>query len=201
MKRIVNMLLCVITPIIVHAQSDSLVYAYRQVCRTLEEYRFLSEDVEKSQGKTLSIKFQIKDGNYIFTFNDDFRPYHGSFFKNRHGIKVVTVPILEVEYDKSLYFGRLNIEGRNGVELLYKGKKELLRWFGIMGETLSIEKLYKELQQLHTFVVEENFMGVLDGGVASSKKVPPKNTNNTAKKAQPSAQPQQRKRNRVPFGN
>ena len=196
------MMLCMMISLIIHAQSDSLLYTYKQVCKTLCEYRLLSKDAETDNGKTISIQFQIKDGCYIFSFNDDFKPFNDSFYGNRHGTKTIKVPIKEINFDLWYYGGRMYVEGKNGLELEYKGKKELIKSYYVEGEDLSVEKLYKELQQLHAFVVEEDFNGPLNNGtVFPSKKVVHKTPNRAKKETSSSAQPQQRKRNRVPFGN
>lgn len=181
------------------SQSDSLKAAYRQVCTTLKDYKYMSEDASDNNGKTLSITLNIQNGCFVFTFKDDFRPFNDPFFGNRAGTKTVKVLVGETLFD--MHYGPIKIEGENGVEFTYKGKKEILKDFEICGEELSLKKLLKELQVLQRLIIDEEYKGTLGGGTSTSKRksqatsVPQKNNKVTT------APQQTRQRKRVPVGN
>lgn len=199
MKKIIFIVIAAMYPLFCQSQSDSLKTAYRQVCSTLKDYKFESEDAHRDHGKTKSITLKIQNGNFIFSFNDDFGNFADPFFGFRHGMKTIKVPILELILPDGRYWlSEVSIEGRNGVELSYKGKKEILRNYGICGEELSLKKLLKELQLLKEICINEGFQGTLGGG-ATPKKTVAKTTSTPVKKTTP--QPQQKQRKSVPAGN
>lgn len=181
-------------PLLAHAQSDSLKSAYQQVCTTLKEYKFLSEDADDGNGKTRSITLKVQQGNFVFTIVDDFGPFNDSFFGNRHGTKTIKVPVAEARFSISSYYAYdIEIGSKNGVELTYKGKKDLLKQYEINGEDLSLRKLHKELTRLKEILLSEEYTGSLGTGRTTSKKSAPKATPKQEKKKETPVQPRQRK--------
>lgn len=193
MKRIILIVTSIIMPIVVQAQSDSLTQAYKQVCNTLKEYKFVSEDANDGYGKTVSITLKVQNGDFVFAINDDFWPFNGPEFGHRHGIKTLKVPYNDVSFD--LWY-KMELRCKNGIELTYEGKKDLIESYEIHGEKLTLQKLAKELQLLQSIAINEDFKGTLGGGSTSPKK----STQKTAQ-SQPPAQTQQKPRNRIPAGN
>lgn len=183
-----------ILPLLVQAQSDSLKSAYQQVCTTLKEYKFLSEDADDGNGKTTSITLKVQQGNFVFTFVDDFSPYNDPFFGNKHGTKTIIVPVAEAWFSVNSYHTYdIKIGGRNGVELTYKGKKDLLKQYEIKGEDLSLRKLHRELLRLQDILLSEEYTGFLGSGRTSNKKITPKAAPKQEKQKETPVQPRQRK--------
>jgi hypothetical protein len=178
------------------AQSDSLKLSYKQVVNTLKDYRFISEDASDGDGKTKSISLIVQKGNFVFTIVDDFSPFDDECFGLRHGKKVITVPIREVVF--SMEYSSFTIGGENGIELAYKGKKEILRTYGIEGEDLTLKKLHKELNLLKDILIKENYQGNLGVSQAPKQSTKPKPAK---QKETTNNQKQQRTRNRIPSGN
>lgn len=189
--------------IVMQAQSDSLMQAYKQVCNTLKEYKFVSEDVHDSygHGKTVSITLKMQNGNFVFVINDDFRPFNDPIFGYRHGMKTLKVPYSETTFDDNWQGNCVYLRSKTGIELTYKGKKELIECYEIHGEKLTLQKLTKELQLLQSIAINEDFKGTLGGGSTSKKKSTQKNAPTTQHKSKPTTQQQQRQRNRIPAGD
>lgn len=198
MKRIILIVTSIIMPIVVQAQSDSLTQAYKQVCNTLKEYKFVSEDAIDGDGKTVSITLKIQNGDFVFSFNDDFRPFDDPNFGHRHGIKTLKVPYNDVSFD--LWY-KMELRCEKGIELTYKGKKELIESYEIHGEKLTLQKLAKELQLLQSIAINEDFKGSLGGSSTSPQKTSQTTTPSQHSKTQTPTQTQQRQRNRIPAGN
>lgn len=198
MKKILLLGVMLFSALLMSAQSDSLKLSYKQVVNTLKDYRFISEDAAAPDryGKTKSISLIVQNGNFVFTFVDDFGNFNDDFFGNRHGKKVITVPIREVVF--SMEYSSFTIGGENGIELAYKGKKEILRTYGIEGEDLTLKKLHKELNLLKDILIKENYQGNL--GVSQTPKQSTKPKPAKQKEAT-NNQKQQRTRNRIPSGN
>lgn len=202
MKKLILSVTFIISSMMIQAQSDSLIHAYKQVCKTLTDYKFTSQDVSNhGDGKTISITLKVQNGDFVFSVNDDFRPFNDPFFKVRHGVKTLKAPYREMFFDNS-WSRYIYIRSENGIELTYKGKKELIESYTIEGEKLTIQKLFKELQQLQTIVINEDFKGSLGGGSSSSsKKNTPKAAAPQQNKQQKASQPQQRQRKQLTSGN
>lgn len=191
--------LFIFLPLLSHAQSDSLRTAYQQVCTTLKEYKFLSQDADDGNGKTTSITLKVQQGNFVFAFVDDFGPFNDPFFGNRHGTKTIKVPVADAWFSvRSYHTYDIKIGGRNGVELTYKGKKELLKEYEINGEDLSLRKLHIELTRLQEILLSEEYAGSLEPGGISNKKITPKAAPKQEKKNETPVQSRQRKH--VPAG-
>lgn len=182
-----------------HAQSDSIKAAYQQVCTTLKEYKFLSKDAYDGHGKTKSILLTLQNGHLVFTFNDDFSPYNDSFFGNKAGKKKISIPIEHATIYLGSWYSRLELSGTNGIEMTYRGKKEILEKYTIHGEKLTLQKLEKELGTLLRVAIQENFQGTLGWNSSSPKKGTTKASPVQGKSNDTSMQPRQR--NRVPSGN
>lgn len=198
MKRILFFFMGLAIAMVSQAQSDSLKAAYRQVCTTLTEYRFTSEDVSSNNGKTTSITLKVQQGDFVFTFVDNFSPFDDPIFGNRHGTKTIKVPASEAWFSVNSYHTySMKIGGKNGVELTYRGKKELLKKYEINGEDLSLRKLHKELTRLQEIMLSEEYTGSLGNGRTSGKKI----TSKSAPKQKTKVPTQQRQRKRVPKGN
>lgn len=136
----------------------------------------------------------------MFTFNDDFCPFDDPAFGHRHGIKRIKIPINETELASALSYKAFWIKGKNGVEIAYKGQKEILTQYSIYGENLSLKKLRDELQIVQKYVIEEGFTGNLNQN--SSKPTPQKvSPPPQTEKKMPVEQPQQRTRKRIASGN
>ena len=192
-------------------QSDSLKVAYKQVCATLNDYKFTSEDCHYD-GETLSITLKLQEESFVFTINDNAHA-RGENGEARPGVKIITLPIKDatfnVEYG-SLYFRNIvyqeNESGYyyksidNGIELSYKGKKEILEDYEFEGSKLTLEKLSHELYELKRLVLKENFTGSLgDSSTATKTTKQVVKPQKTTGKPAPQAQPAQRKR--IPTGN
>lgn len=203
MKRILLFIMGLTITMVSPAQSDSLKAAYQQTCTTLKEYKFLSQDVyygryDKSTSIT-SITLKVHQGNFIFTIADKLCEFSDPAFGFKYQTKTIKVPVSEVRFIIGSYPHEINIVGENGVELNYKGKKELLRAYEIHGEELSLKKLHKELTRLQEILKTENFTGSLGNGGTTSKKTTSKST--PKQKAETAAPTQQRQRKHVPAGN
>ena len=183
-KRNCTILSFIIIALMAHAQSLELTKAYSQVCSTLKDYKFQSEDVcnsHSSDDGTTSISFKLKDGNFIFTFYDDFGRYSDPFWGNTHGSKIITVPISSVKFE--IYWDKyLKISSAEGIEYMYKSKKEILENYKIGGSILSLKKLMNELNTLVEIAKNENFNGVL-GRVNNKSKYIQGNQTNTNNKS------------------
>lgn len=201
MRKMNIIAFCFMLPLLAQAQSDSLKAAYQQVCTTLKEYEYLSEDAHDDHGKTTSITLKVQQGNFVFTFVDNFGSFNDPVFGFRHGAKTIKVPVSEAYFSADSYYhtNDIKIGGKNGIEMTYKGKKVLLRKFEINGEDLSLRKLHKELIKLQETLLSENYTGSLGIGVTSPKKSTPKATPKQKKKNETPVQPRQRKH--VPAGN
>lgn len=195
MKKILLLGVMLFSALLMSAQSDSLKVAYKEVVNTLKEYNFLSEDAG-TNGKTKSISLIVQNGNFVFTFVDDFGNFNDDFFGNRHGKKVIIVPVSEVMFRMNYY--NLSIGGKNGIEFTYKGKKEILQTYCIKGTELTLKKLHKELTILQEILIQEGYKGSL--GVAEKTKQSAKSKSAPQKEATTN-QKQQKTRNRIPSGN
>ena len=187
--------------LLMSAQSDSLKLSYKQVVNTLKDYRFISEDAYEL-GKTKSISLIVQKGNFVFTIVDDFSPFDDEHFGHRHGKKVIIVPIRETTFwlnNESYYSSNnVSIEGINGIELTYKGKKEIFKNYDIKGGELNLKKLHKELNLLKDILIKENYQGNLGVSQAPKQSTKPKPAK---QKETTNNQKQQRTRNRIPSGN
>lgn len=201
MKRILLFIMGLTITFVLSAQSDSLKAAYKQVCTTLKEYEFLSEDAHDDHGKTTSITLKVQQGIFVFTFVDNFGSFNDPVFGFRHGAKTVKVPVSEAYFSADSYYhtNDIKIGGKNGIEMTYKGKKILLRKFEINGEDLSLRKLHKELIRLQEIMLSEKYTGSLGIEETSNKKSTSKAAHKQKKKNVTPVQPRQRKH--VPAGN
>ena len=195
MKKILLLGVMLFSALLMSAQSDSLKLSYKQVVNTLKDYRFISEDAYEL-GKTKSISLIVQKGNFVFTVVDDLSRVISSSRIIRHGKKVITVPISEVVF--SMEYSSFTIGGENGIELAYKGKKEILRTYGIEGEDLTLKKLHKELNLLKDILIKENYQGNLGVSQAPKQSTKPKPAK---QKETTNNQKQQRTRNRIPSGH
>lgn len=195
MKKVLLIVAMLLNALLMNAQSDSLKLSYKQVVNTLKDYRFISEDAYEL-GKTKSISLIVQKGNFVFTVVDDLSRVISSSRIIRHGKKVITVPISEVVF--SMEYSSFTIGGENGIELAYKGKKEILRTYGIEGEDLTLKKLHKELNLLKDILIKENYQGNLGVSQAPKQSTKPKSAK---QKEATTNQKQQRTRNRIPSGN
>lgn len=177
--------------------SEQLRSAYFNVVNTLNEYRFASEDVNDSPyAKTESITLKIQAGLFVFGFKDDFGSFSNPNYGNRNGTKIIKVPIFNA-YWGDRYDYTLRITCPDGVEMTYKGKKELLRQYSIHGEDLTLNKLRKELIMLQCIAITEGFNGTLE--ITPHVKNSTPKTNTARKRSGGSSS--QRQRKRVPAGN
>lgn len=199
MKKLILSATFIISSMMIQAQSDSLIQAYKQVCKTLADYKFISQDASNDHGKTISITLKVQNGDFVFSFNDDFRPFNDPHFGNRHGVKTLKAPYREMTFDDG--WSKMELQSNEGIELTYKGKKELIKSYGIYGEELTLKKLAKELRLLQTIAVNEDFKGSLGGSSSSSKKSTPKASAPQQNKQQNAPQPQQRQRKQLTSGN
>lgn len=167
------------------SQSSELTTAYKQVCTTLKEYKFSSEDVATGggNGRTKSISLSCQNGVFIFSFNDNYGSFSDPFFGFRHGTIVIKVPLTDARFYMPSYGSYLSITAndRNCVELTYKKQKEIVDGYHIHGSEGSLKKLYNELNELLAIAKEENFTGSL--GVTSNNKTT-RNTNQPKSKTQ-----------------
>ena len=195
MKKVLLIVAMLLNALLMNAQSDSLKLSYKQVVNTLKDYRFISEDAYEL-GKTKSISLIVQKGNFVFTVVDDLSRVISASRIIRHGKKVITVPISEVVF--SMEYSSFTIGGENGIELAYKGKKEILRTYGIEGEDLTLKKLHKELNLLKEILIKENYQGNLGVSQTPKQSTKPKPAK---QKETTTNQKQQRTRNRIPSGN
>lgn len=168
MKKIILILTLLIgCHVLCKAQSTELKQAFNQVNSTLKSYKFKSEDVykdgeEPDYAYTRSINLKLQGGYLVFTINDDFTNFKDPFFGNKHGIKTLKAPIADTELlESDLEDGFLFLHCEDGLELTYKGQKELLKKYMIKGSPLNVKKLYKELSQMLSIAQEEEFKGNL----------------------------------------
>ena len=172
------------------AQSLELKNAYIQVCKTLKEYKFISEDVYSTQshGQTKSITLKVQNGTLVFLINDDYGAFADPLFGFKHGIITIRIPLADAlclfyqpSYSKYLW---LTSNQKNSVEFISKNQKELIDGYQIHGTEGSLRKLYDELNKFLTLTEEEEFNGSLD--VSSVQKTARKSKktakNNTRKK-------------------
>lgn len=203
MKRHLLFIIGLTMSMVAQAQSDSLKAAYRQVCTTLKEYKFLSQDLVDGRydhsTSVTSIALKVQQGIFIFTITDKLCKFSDPAFGFEHRTKTIKVPVSEVRFNIASYPHEINIVGENGVELNYKGKKELLRAYEIHGEELTLRKLHKELTRLQDILKTENYTGSLGMGGATSKKTTSKST--PKQKTETAVPTQQRQRKHVPAGN
>lgn len=185
-KRIVICILMLSVCVVSRAQSQELRNAYSNVVKTLNEYRFQSEDVREAGGdfgKSKSITVKLQGGFFIFTFNDSFAPFTDPIHGFRHGVKSIKVSIEDARFEEPRYSSGdyLTISGNNGVEFNFKNKKEILKGYKIGGAELSIKKLLGELNELLSLARDEEFKGTLGGSSASKGSSSKKN--NSSKKS------------------
>lgn len=201
MRKLILLAAFIISSMMIQAQSDSLIHAYKQVCKTLTDYKFISQDASNDHGKTISITLKVQNGDFVFSFNDDFRPFNDPRFGNRHGVKTLKARYSEMTFDDT-WSWYIELQSKEGIELTYKGKKELIESYEVYGEKLTLKKLTKELRLLQTIAINEDFKGSLGGGnSSSSKKSTPKATAPQQNKQQKASQPQQRQRKQLTSGN
>lgn len=198
MKKFVFFVMGLTISLVTQAQSDSLKAAYRQVASTLKEYNFKSQDATDGSGVTKSINLSIQNGILVFTIVDDFGSFNDPFFGHKAGSKKLFIPVEDMEFSQAYYSGPLRIASKNGLEFIYKGKKELLEEYKFYGESLTVKKLNNELNTLKNILLSEEFKGSLGvGGNAATKKNVKKSTtspNNTSGQSQP------KQRKRIPSG-
>ena len=185
MKKTIFIIIIMLCPLLAHTQSDSLKVAYRQVCATLKDYKFESQDVQWSHEKTKSIVLKIQNGFFILTINDE--------SNIRPGVKTLKAPLDDIVFE--VWWSGLKMKSINGIEITYNGKKELIESYTINGEELTLRKLCKELQLLQKIAAEENFKGTLDGSSA-----PKKNLKSLPQKSNTTKQAKKKPRNRIPAG-
>lgn len=171
------------------AQSLELKNAYIQVCKTLKEYKFISEDVYSTQshGQTKSITLKVQNGTLVFLINDDYGAFADPFFGFKHGIKSIKIPLADAlclfyqpSYSKYLW---ITSNQKNSVEFIYRKQKELIDGYQIHGTVGSLRKLYDELNKFLTLAEEEEFNGSLGVSyVQKTTKKYKKPAKNSAKK-------------------
>lgn len=167
----------------VKAQSTELRTSYNQVCKTLKEYKFSSEDAHEGhpEGKTTGIQFKVQNGSLVFTFTDNFGHFSDPFFGNKQGSKTITVSISNARFYMPSYGSYMSITAkeRDQVDYTYKKQKEIIDGYQIYGSEGSLKKLMSELESLLNLLREEEYNGTLTpGGQSSSKKSSPASSNN-----------------------
>lgn len=176
----------------VKAQSPELRASYNQVCKTLKEYKFSSEDAQGGhpEGKTTGIQFKIQNNSLVFTFTDNFGHFSDPFFGNKQGTKTVTVSISNARFYMPSYGSYMSVTAKDDgqVDYVYKKQKEIIDGYRIYGTEGSLKKLISELDNLLNLLREEDFNGTLvPGGQTNSKKTTsqknnkPSNSSNKAK--------------------
>ena len=143
------------------AQSTQLKEAFDQVNTTLKEYKFVSQDVNESgeRGRTKSIQIMLGNGNLGVLILDDFGEFADPFFGYKHGYKLILAPINNVEFYP--YYSGLQIKTTNNEDVLfvYDDQKELIAKYSICGTEGNVKKLKRELDNLISLAIEENFNG------------------------------------------
>lgn len=166
---------------IIKAQSVQLKSAFDQVNTTLKEYKFVSQDVDRSgeTGRTKSIQIMLGNGNLGILILDDFGDFADPFFGFKHGYKLITVPISNVEFYPS--YSELKIKTNNGEDILfiYDDQKELLDKYSICGTEGNIKKLKQELDNFISLAIVENFNGQI--GIPSQYQPTKKKSKSKAK--------------------
>ena len=179
MKHLIIFLYILCCTNVCNAQSPELTKAYNQVVSTLKTYKFQSIEVYETgdYAKTRSITLKLQSGKIILSFNDSFEPFSDPVFGNKQGTKTIKVPIDKIKIETGTWNeNKIVISSEDGVEFIYKGKKELLEEYAICGEKLSCKKLIGELKDMLSLAQDEEFQGSL--GVVSST-----NKNSSRKKA------------------
>lgn len=167
---------------IINAQSTQLKEAFDQVNTTLKEYKFVSQDVDGSgeTGRTKSIQIMLGNGTFGIIILDDFGEFADPFFGFKHGYKLIAVPINNVEFYPS--YSELQIKTNNDEDVLfiYDNQKELLDKYSICGTEGNIKKLKRELDNLISLAIEENFNGQI--GVPTQSQPAKKNPKSKTKR-------------------
>ena len=173
MKTIITSIMMTVCTTTCLAQSDDLKAAYNQVANTLKTYKYLSEEVYDNgadYASTRSISLKLQNGFIIVSFTDNFGAFSDPFFGNKQGTKTVKVSISDAKFELSGWSEqKISITGPDGIEFIYKGKKELLEGYCICGEKLSCKKLIGELNTMLELAQEEEFTGTL-GGTANTQR-------------------------------
>ena len=155
------------------AQTNELKEAYNNVCSTLSEYKFTSEDANRGgRGKTTKIQLKTEGGYIIFTITDNFGNFADPFFGYKHGVKTIKVPINVARFYQPTSGNYVSITAteRDKVEFTYKNKKEIIDGYQLFGTSGSVKKLVSDLDLLLAQLRNENFQGTLNGNTAVSNK-------------------------------
>lgn len=184
MCKILVLLVVAICPFYnVKAQSPELRASYNQVCKTLKEYKFSSEDAHNGhpEGRTTGIQFKIQNNSLVFVFTDDFGHFADPFCENKQGTKTVTVSISNARFQITSWLSSymsITAKEHGQVDYVYKKQKEIIDEYKIYGTKGTLEKLMSELDNLLNLLREEGFNGTLvPGGQTTSKKTPQKSNN------------------------
>ena len=183
-RILISLIVAICSCINVIAQSPELRTSYNQVCKTLKEYKFSSEDAHEGhpEGKTTGIQFKVQNGSLVFTFNDNFGHFSDPFFGNKQGSKTITVSISNARFYMPSYgssYMSITAKERNQVDYTYKKQKEIIDGYQLYGSEGSLKKLMSELESLLNLLREEDFNGTLTpGGQSSSKKNSPASSKN-----------------------
>ena len=101
----------------------------------------------------------LGNGFFGIIILDDFGEFAEPFFGFKHGYKLVFVPINNVEFYPG--YSELQITTNNNEDILfiYDNQKELLDKYSICGKEGNVKKLKRELDNLISLAIEENFNG------------------------------------------
>lgn len=166
----------------IKAQSPQLREAFDQVNTTLKEYKFVSQDVDETgdTGRTKSIQIMLGNGNFGIIIFDDYGDFADPFFGFKHGYKLITVPINNVEFYPGYSELQITTNNNEDVLFIYDGQKELLDQYSICGTEGNVKKLKRELDNLISLAIEENFNGQL--GVPTQSQPAKKKTKSKTKR-------------------
>jgi len=183
MKKL-SIIIAVIFPMIVHAQSDSLKVAFMETCKMLQQNSFSSDTAATRvfynnnfgskyfKYSTKSIKLRIDDDCFVFLINDNCDDL-GTPRSYNSGIYILTVPYDRVKFELSSCYGLscIRVLCSSGMILSHRGIAKGFNEYKFFGEASSLKTLYNLLKSLHEQLKKEGFRGSLPKAVGPSSEL------------------------------
>lgn len=187
MKRIIISLFFISITLSTFAQGNSEVQtAYNQVANTLKNYEIKPESMSSDVYQIQSMGIIYRHPNIEISFNFALKENIWSIGNDVSGNYKLIVPINSTTFETQNIYGEcaLNIKNQNGIDLVYKGKHQLLEKYYFSGTALTMKKLCSELSDLQRLIQTTHYsgnLGVSKTSVATPTKTSTSSTNSLTK--------------------
>lgn len=167
MKKIISILIALLLFVGANSQSIETKAAYDKLAYTVKDYKItpyniIDSDCFEIQGLDIS----YSKYNLTVVFNIKTRSECLVNERNdKSGIYRITCPINSITFNTKEHWDKkrayLDIRSTTGLELTYRGKKELIEDYYFVATKMTTQKLHDELVVLQRLIIKENFTGDL----------------------------------------